>query len=151
MEIEGYLPSESGNITRRIPKQRDPRTSLAFKQSYLGLAAFMFAAGGITLGGGYFVEQECASTSQNWLKYFLYIFVGFFAIWLILTICMMYFYNWTWMTTGFRNQRYGPDMEDIDPGHYGRAGLKLYTDAADATNSMEIHADKGYEQMGIAI
>lgn len=141
MDIEDDLLPESGTLTQRFARQRDTRTSLAWKQGFLGFILVTLVVSTVSLGGGYYVSDQCGE--QDWLRYYFYVFIGLFAIWIGLTIYMMVDYQWTWMTTMFRNERYGPDMEDIEPGYFAREGTALYLDGVKAKNNIEIDLMKG--------
>lgn len=130
--------------------QRDPRTSLVFKQTYIYLIILTMTLS-IVLLSGWFV-QNCEifenTTAQQWYstaKYFMYIFLPLSVLWLSFSVMFAIRWQWAWMTITFHPPRkYGEDIEDLHPGILSRSGHALAMDANQIGMQSEQEAFRAY-------
>lgn len=135
--------------------QRDPRTSLLLKQAYVGMCLFMSVLTAVTLGGGFYIHQECTSFGDNTLakdwsatwRIWFYVFIGFVVLYMVFVMYFLICYKWAWLTRTFYVERFGEDVEDLDPFILSREGSKLATDASETVNKIYQEVDKTYDQV----
>jgi len=135
--------------------QRDKRTSLTFKQVYVGLTLTAMVTGSVAMGGGFYNARECqaykkdaAKKYADALKIFFYLFFSMFVLWILFSSYLLVRWRWAWMTVTFAPPRlYGEDVEDFEPGILGRSGTRIAVDATRNADRTYYEVEKAYDDL----
>lgn len=135
--------------------QRDPRTKLILKQSYVILTLVMTLIGLVIGFGARYTSQECViyqnTTAQDFghvLETWFIVWAPFLIAWAVFSTALLAWPRWAWMTVTFMPPRkYGEDVEDFNPGILGRSGFQAYKDATQTQDRINREVEIAHDDL----
>lgn len=136
------------------PEQRDPRTPLWYKLLYgtMGECAVLCAV--VTAGGALYEKQKClVSEHESYLS--ANNILGYVALiggllWSILGVYMLVQWSWVWMKdVPFATpvQRYGEDIEDLEPGFLAVSSAQSFLSTQAATEATKREVEQAWNDL----
>ena len=76
--------------------------------------------------------------------------IPLFLGWLVWSAYLLVNYKWTWMTQIgqiVKEQRFGEDVEDLDPGILSRSGTRTFLDATETATRTNQEVELAYRDI----
>ena len=132
--------------------QRDPRTHLWVKNAYLIMCIVIMLLSIITASGMIYTYHSCQDNVGSAKGFFGMSIAGIplFLGWLVWSAYLLVNYKWTWMTQIgqiVKEQRFGEDVEDLDPGILSRSGTRTFLDATETATRTNQEVELAYRDI----